>query len=224
VAEAPPAVPGATAARQEPSAKEEAKNESEAAGQKREQVAADAAQPTPPPAATEQLAKVDERQTQRLPQGDRDSARVTVLKQGRGDVEQNETKDAKIRPEDAVPPSTPETSGGSRARGSLRRSAPKLAMTDSASSAEAAKANKSLPEKKLNSKRFWLRDDIWTDKDYNPLKQMPVVTIVRDSEVYREVLNKRSGLKPYFMLFGESDRAIIVYKGTVYKLIPQNGK
>jgi hypothetical protein len=84
-----------------------------------------------------------------------------------------------------------------------------------------AKANPP-PRKETKGKTFWLRDDIWTDKDYNPIKELPVITLVRDSDVYREVLAKRGGLKPFFQLFSGNDRAIVVYKGTVYKIIPQD--
>jgi hypothetical protein len=76
-------------------------------------------------------------------------------------------------------------------------------------------------ERKFSGKKFLLRDGAWTDKDFDPNKDLPVVTIIRDSNVYKEVLNKRPGLKPFLTGFLASERAIIVYKGTVYKLIPQ---
>jgi len=76
-------------------------------------------------------------------------------------------------------------------------------------------------ERKFNGKRFLLRDGAWTDKDFDPNKDLPVVIIIRDSNVYKEVLNKRPGLKPFLTGFQPGERAIIVYKGTVYRLIPQ---
>ena len=66
-----------------------------------------------------------------------------------------------------------------------------------------------------------LLDDVWTDRDYDPDKNQPVVNLVRDSNVYKEVLGKQAGLKAYLDAFREGERAIIVYKGKVYKLIPQ---
>jgi hypothetical protein len=167
------------------------------------------------------LARIDEKSAQRLPQNDKETAQVTVLKQAHTDGEAREGKDATIRPEDALPPSP--TVGGVEIRG--RRSltqpaAPKMAMRDSGPG-DSVRA-KPREERKVSNKKFFLRGDVWTDKDYNPLKEMPVVTIVRDSDVYREVMAKHSGLKQYFTNFGERDRAIIVYKGTVYKLIPQD--
>ena len=177
--------------------------------------------------ATEnQLTRIDEKRAQQLPQDSKDAAQVTVLKPGRPDGEQREGKDATIRPEDAMPPSPAASTRASagenmRARRGLTQPAPKLAIRDN-ETASLSKNGKGLPEKKINGKRFWLRDDIWTDKDYDPIKELPVVTIVRDSDVFHEVMTKRSGLKPFFTSFGDHDRAIIVYKGTVYKLIPQD--
>ena len=76
-------------------------------------------------------------------------------------------------------------------------------------------------EKKLGNKRFSLKNDTWTDKDFDPDKDLPIVTVIRDSNVYNELLATRTGLKPYLVGFPPAERAIIVYKGTVYKLIPQ---
>jgi hypothetical protein len=78
--------------------------------------------------------------------------------------------------------------------------------------------------RKIGSKKFWLSKDTWTDKDYNPNKELPVVTVERDSDIYKEMLTKRSGLKLYLLGFGEGERAIFVYKGTVYRLIPQQSR
>lgn len=171
-------------------------------------------------AQSSELARIDEKQAQRLPQEDKDSAQVTVLKQGRADADQRQTKEATIRPEDAIAPAPPPSSSNDvRAKRRLAQ-APRLAIRDG--SIPEATRPKPVAEKKINGKKFWLRDNVWTDKDYNPEREMPIVTIVRDSDVYRELLSKRSGLKPYFTGFGDHDRAIIVYKGTVYRLIPQN--
>lgn len=76
-------------------------------------------------------------------------------------------------------------------------------------------------QKKVAGKNFLLKDGTWTDKDFNPDKDLPIVTIIRDSNVYNELLGKRPSLKPYLTGFSATERAIIVYKGTVYKLIPQ---
>jgi hypothetical protein len=112
------------------------------------------------------------------------------------------------------PPATRSTPEPSRSRKGLREPG-KLGLRDTSS--EVAR----LPEKKIQSKKFLLRDDVWTDKDYDPDKNQPVVNLVRDSNVYKEVIGKQTGLKAYLDAFREGERAIIVYKGKVYKLIPQ---
>lgn len=101
----------------------------------------------------------------------------------------------------------------------LKPPAGKLALRDNATSESVRPA-----ERKILNKRFLWKEDAWTDKDFDPDKGLPMVTIIRDSNVYNEVLNKRAGLKPYLTGFSETDRAIIVYKGTVYKLIPQQSE
>jgi hypothetical protein len=98
----------------------------------------------------------------------------------------------------------------------LRKQTAKLALRDSGPPESVR-----LYERKLSGKKFLLKDGAWTDKDFDPDKDLPVVTIIRDSNVYKEVLGKRPGLKPFLTGFSAAERAIIVYKGTVYKLIPQ---
>ena len=91
----------------------------------------------------------------------------------------------------------------------------KLGLRDSAG--EVTK----LPERKIGGKTFQLQDGVWTDRNFDPNKNVPVVNIVRDSNVYKELIDKQTGLKSYLDAFNEHERAIIVYKGKVYKLIPQ---
>lgn len=116
--------------------------------------------------------------------------------------------------ENAVPPPPPSAPGAKA--GKMKRSAAIRALRDSAST-EAVRPT----ERKLGNKKFSLKDDIWTDKDFDPDKDLPIVTVIRDSNVYNELLAKQVGLKPYLGGFPPAERAIIVYKGTVYKLIPQ---
>lgn len=100
--------------------------------------------------------------------------------------------------------------------GKMKRSSAIRALRDTAST-EAVRPT----ERKLGNKKFSLKDDTWTDKDFDPDKDLPIVTVIRDSNVYNELLAKQVGLKPYLGGFPPAERAIIVYKGTVYKLIPQ---
>src|SRR6266404_1621688 len=116
--------------------------------------------------------------------------------------------------ESAATPPPPAAPGGKA--GKMKRSSAIRALRESAS-AEAVRPT----EKKLGNKKFSLKDDTWTDKDFDPDKDLPIVTVIRDSNVYNELLAKQVGLKPYLGGFPPAERAIIVYKGTVYKLIPQ---
>lgn len=112
----------------------------------------------------------------------------------------------------AVPP----PAAPSAKAGKMKRSPAMRALRDSAST-EAVRPT----EKRVGNKRFSLKDDTWTDKDFDPDKDLPIVTVIRDSNVYSELLAKQVGLKPYLGGFPPAERAIIVYRGTVYKLIPQ---
>src|SRR5207302_533324 len=113
----------------------------------------------------------------------------------------------------ATPP--PPTAPG-RAATRLKRPSAIRALRDSGAP-EAVKP----PEKRVGNKKFIFKNDTWTDKDFDPDKDLPIVTVIRDSNVYNELIGKQAGLKTYLAGFGGTERAIIVYKGTVYKLIPQ---
>lgn len=125
--------------------------------------------------------------------------------------EQDADKEKSRRAESAAAPPPPPSS--SRMKAPVGR----LGLRDSAGEAVRPRAD----YRELRGKKFFLVDGTWTDKDYNPDKDLPIITLVRDSNVFKELLAKRSSLKPYVTFFGETERAIIVYKGTVYKLIPQ---
>lgn len=181
--------------------------------------------PSPPPPSRQeepQLPKINPDEAKSLPQ-EKGSAQVAQLKPGLTGGEEMHKKEATIREQDNVaPPSSKNSSSESRARS-------KAAMTEGApgsskfrdSNSEAVRsASSSL---KVGGRKFWLKDDIWIDKDYNPKKEMPMITVFRDSDVYRELLSKHSGMRPFLTGFTETARVIFIYKGTVYKLIPQDG-
>jgi hypothetical protein len=126
--------------------------------------------------------------------------------------EQDADKEKSRRAESAAAPPPPPAPSSSRMKAVGR-----LGLRDSAGEAVRPRAD----YRELRGKKFFLVDGTWTDKDYNPDKDLPIITLVRDSNVFKELLAKRSSLKPYVTFFGETERAIIVYKGTVYKLIPQ---
>lgn len=168
-------------------------------------------------AATSQAAKKNSDETGQQRQEKDSAQQARESKPGRVDEPRDREKTAKAE-EVAPPAATAASSEVARSRGGLRRSPPKLGLRASAGAGESVRSN----EKRINKKDFFFRDNTWTDKDFDPNKNLPVVTIIRDSNVYKELLAKRAGLKPYLLDgFSENERAIIVYKGTVYKLIPQ---
>ena len=99
----------------------------------------------------------------------------------------------------------------------MKRPAAKLSLRDTNVGTESVRAE----QKEFKGKKFSFRDGAWTDKDFDPNKDLPVVTIIRDSNTYKELISKRAGLRSIMERFTPAERAIIVYKGTVYKLIPQ---
>jgi len=201
-----------------------------------EQAAKPETKPTPQPAADEarvtsankeltpaqggaaagtQVAKKESDQDRKQQEG-KDSAQQTAdATQERADEPRDKEKTAKA---DEPPAPSASASEAARGRPVQKRSPAKLALRDS-SPAESVRPLDA--QKKIGNKRFLFKDNTWTDRDFDPGKDFPVVTIIRDSNVYKEEISKRAGLKVYLEGFGGSERAIIVYKGTVYKLIPQ---
>jgi hypothetical protein len=161
-----------------------------------------------------QLAKSDS-DKKRDQQNEKDSTQASESRAASA-AEQAGKEIAKTAEEMPPPPAPRSTSEPASPRKAMKQPRGKLGLRDSAASETGR-----LPEKKVGSKRFSLRDDVWTDKDYDPDKNLPVVNIVRDSNVYKELLDKQAGLKAYLDAFHEGERAIIVYKDKVYKLIPQ---
>lgn len=163
-----------------------------------------------------QVGKNDSDQN-RQQQPEKDSAQRASEPKVAVRAEEERAKEKTERADDvAAPPAPASSSEVARARTGMRRNPPKLSLRDSGTS-EAVRPE----ERKFSGKKFLFRDGAWTDKDFDPNKELPVVTIIRDSNVYKEVLSKRPGLKPFLTGFPAAERAIIVYKGTVYKLIPQ---
>jgi hypothetical protein len=179
-------------------------------------------QPPPKSVASEKekLGFIDPATTRRPAAGDKD-ATPTTLKPGNtgGDLARdNRAAGATIRPEDnqVQPPATSADSGrntGLAAGKSLReeREMRKEKMRASAS-------------RKVHDKTFFLIDDFWTDQKYSKDKELPVVPVIKDSDVYKGLLEKYSGLQKFFTSFAANEKVIVVYKGTVYKLLPQDGK
>lgn len=168
-----------------------------------------------PSAPGAQVARNEVQQTRQQQPTDKDLAQQIAEPKTRADQENNEKEKSKRAEEAVAAPAPPASADAARDRGA-RRPPSKLALRDP-KTGEAVRVE----ERKISGKHFFFTGGAWTDKDYNPDKDLPAVTVIRDSNVYKELLSKRSGLKPIMALFTASERAIIVYKGVVYKLIPQ---
>jgi hypothetical protein len=178
------------------------------------------AEQTPPASrpAEPQLPKIDPEVAKSLAK-DKDSAQVSQLTTGVPGGEDINKKEATIREDSSSIPPPPKPSSSEareRSQAMTRGAVGRANLRDSNS--EAARPASSI---KVGGRKFFLRNDIWTDKDYNPNKEMPMVTIFRDSDVYREQFSRHPGMRPFLTGFAETARVIFIYKGTVYKLIPQ---
>jgi hypothetical protein len=166
-----------------------------------------------------QVAKNDSDQG-RQQQTEKDAAKVAAEPQTVARAEESAAdkagKEKAQKTDEAAAPPPASSSELARSRAGGLRPPAKLSLRDSAPG-EAVRAD----ERRLGGKKFLFRDGAWTDKDFDPNKDLPMVTVIRDSNVYKELLSKRAGLKVIMERFTSAERAIIVYKGTVYKLIPQ---
>lgn len=162
------------------------------------------------------LEKIDPREARSLPESDRNAPAVTIKPGANPDmtVGSNREKPRVVRPKDDVapPPAPSAERRDNRAVSGVGR-----AYRERGDSRERASTSR-----KVRKKTFFLINDTWTDKDYRKEKEMPVVTLVKDSDVYKEVVAKHSELQKLFSEFAAGERAVVVYKNTVYKLIPQD--
>jgi hypothetical protein len=180
-------------------------------------VVASAPQPAPRVAERRDLPRIEADEALRVPKNDKDTASRT-LKPGTSDgsvASASKPTGPTIRPGDASvrPPATSTDSGG---RGLTDNKAKSL-RAESDVRKERARASAS---RKVQNKTFWLIDDVWTDKDYKKDKELPMVTLTKESDVYKEVSEKHSNLQKVFNGFAANEKVIVVYKGTVYRLMP----
>lgn len=172
----------------------------------------------PPPTEDKPLPRIEGARS--VPGDGRDDrSRVSTLRPGVVDGEAREGGKEKkvIRPDDAVARGEAASTSGTAGR----IASPPTSSRLRDSKDEAKSRPKGTPEIRVGGKKFYFLNNTWTDKDYKPEKEMPVVPVVRGSALYKELLTKNAGLKIYFESerFAE-ERAIIVYKNTVYKLSP----
>jgi HAMP domain-containing protein len=162
-----------------------------------------------------------------------DSAKteVSVLRHGSASDESRPQKGkaATIKPEDSVAPPPQSTTDESRARsrsgiagGPAKEfvSEAKPAETHVNTDAASIPTLISKGERRVEGKKFRLINGVWTDRLFNPNKEMPYITLVRDSDVYKAMIVKNADLGGYLKGFAPTERAIIVYKKIAYMLVP----
>ena len=180
-----------------------------------------------PPAAqtkveeNESARKISKDTALKLPPEDTRSASVATLKQGAPDAgpkTEREKEAIAIRSRDSDAPKRKAVLEG-ESRSGLASGAGGRALIGG----ESVRSDRAhSPEKTVGKKTFWLSRGVWTDSDYNSDRKLPVVTVVRDSDVYKDILERNKKLKVFLTAFRGTESAIIVFKNTVYSLIPQS--
>ena len=218
---APASAPPSTQVAAAPERKEEAAAKTATADERRADTSTPSeAAPSSQTAGNEarRLERIDPKPALRLPETDKDSGRSTTIKQGAPDpmiASNNKPERRVIRPGDDVPQPPPPTADKGKSK-----SITSPGGLSYRSSSDRAQRPTNL--RKVSKKTFFLINDYWTDKDYKQDKELPVVTLVKDSDVYREVVARHSDLQKLFAGFAANERVLVVYKNTLYKLIPQD--
>ena len=179
------------------------------------------------PASSEQISS---KQAQTLPEDDKRSG-VSVLRQRDIGTDATRAKEgyATIRPKDSEPPKTKSESNREETERRIAKKGPSKEPTGGAGRGDVDTVHKPATqqltkgqkvEKRVDTKRFRMQAGVWTDRDFKPAKEIPAVTLIRDTEVYKSALEKQPGLKTFLAGFGPDERVIVVYKGIVYKILP----
>ena len=178
-----------------------------------------------------ELEKIDSARALSVPEDKNKGAEVRTLKQGNAGAKTEKERTATVKPLGEVTPRPTEVAGADRARSGISAPPPqprdrdnKDAVKDEATVSRASGPAGPKPakpeERRVSNKTFRLIGGVWTDKSYKPDKEIPVVPLVWDTDVYNEMLVKQAGLKPYFSGFKSDERVVLIYKGTIYKLVP----
>ncbi|HYP27208.1 MAG TPA: hypothetical protein VE262_10865 [Blastocatellia bacterium] len=174
--------------------------------------------PTPETEGTK-LARIDETNSLRVPGDSKGSAEMIVVKPGvySGRQSSGRITNGTITPRDGIAP--PSSSSSDQMRRRIASPNPE-AESRSRNSSESPRP-RGTAARKINNKTFWLVKGVWTDKNYNSEREQAEITVVRDSDIYNDLMAKHSGLKAFFTAFPSDERVTVVYKDTVYKLVPR---
>jgi hypothetical protein len=176
------------------------------------------------PAASEQISQ---KEAQTLPEDDKKTG-VTIVRPGGAGTESRAREGyATIRPKDSEPPKDKanhdETERGIAKKGPARDFAggagrPDVDSVHKPATPPLTRGQKL--ERRVDTKRFRMQAGIWTDRDFKPGKEIPAVSLTRDTELYKSALEKQPALKAFLAGFSSDERVIVVYKGIVYKILP----
>jgi hypothetical protein len=172
----------------------------------------------PATAAGAPQSKSDEKESKQVAD-DRDATKAATAQPSRG--EDRAKTDSAVASETIAPPPPPPTRGRDREYSRSRRGD---AVSGPAASFLRPSAAPRVASRKVGSHQFWLHDGTWMDRDYDSDKGLPVVQVIRDSDVYRDLLAKEEKIKPFLTGFPSDARVIFVFKDKVYILIPQKGE
>jgi hypothetical protein len=175
--------------------------------------------------------QISSKEAQTLPDDkDKKGPEVTIIRQGGGtnpDGSRSKGGTQTIRPNDAQPPKTEATRDEPDRRAIASRPTRELAnkRSDADSVRKQPLTSPSLArgqkfERRVENKKFRLQAGVWTDRDFKPSKEIPAVTLIRDSELYKAALARQPGLKALMAGFESDERVILVYKSIIYKIFP----
>ncbi len=175
--------------------------------------------------------KIDSARALSVPEDKSKGGEVKTLKPGSAsaDAKTEKERTATVKPLGELTPRASESAGSDRGRSGISAPPPqprdenkKAVMADEVSRvSEITKTKPAKPEeRRVSNKTFRLIGGVWTDKRYKPDKEIPVVPLVWDTDVYKEMLVKQAGLKAYFVGFKSDERVVLIYKGAIYKLVP----
>ena len=170
-----------------------------------------------------ELPHLDSSKALKLPPEETRAAEISLLKPGvveSGVTHAEEEKSGAVRTTETVSSTTgvPGTSLGRR-RG-LAQPAPGAPATGSKDRDTNTTRTRGSSERKAGNKVFWLIKGTWTDREYKVEKSLPVVTLIWNSDQFKERISKETGLSSYLSRFTSDERTLIVFKGIVYIFNP----
>ena len=73
--------------------------------------------------------------------------------------------------------------------------------------------------RRVGTKTFYLRDDVWVDSEFKENSGLPDIKLIFGTDDYYALLKQRPVLASYFAL---GERVIVVFEGRVYRVNAAN--